>query len=321
MQATIKRPKRSARRKKIAAVIIIVIVVLLALGLTFIGNYFFNYALNPNAADAFESGSSDSEYEPTPSDIWLEDSGASVYLTSEDGLQLHARQILQPEEENHRWAVVCHGYKSNGSRMADYAAAFYQRGFSVLVPDARGHGQSEGDYIGMGWPERRDIVGWTNMILEHDPDAEIILFGVSMGAATVMMTAGEADLPANVKLAIEDCGYTSVWDEFSVQLNDLFGLPPFPIIPVTSLVCKARAGYFFGEASAEAQVAKATIPMLFIHGQEDAFVPYSMLQEVYDAANCPKEILSVPGAAHAESAAVSPELYWSTIDQFLDTYL
>ena len=143
--------------------------------------------------------------------------------------------------------------------------------------------------------------------VELDPEAEIVLYGVSMGAATVMMASGEADLPVQVRCVIEDCGYTSVWDEFSGQLKELFGLPPFPVLNAADLVCRIRAGYSITEASALRQVERSVTPTLFIHGEEDTFVPFWMLEELYQAASCEKEKLAVPGAAHAESAAVAPE--------------
>ena len=201
--------------------------------------------------------------------------------------------------------------------MASFANKFYDMGYNVLVPDLRGHGQSEGDYIGMGWHDRLDIIRWINKIIEEDKDANIILHGVSMGAATVMMTSGE-ELPSNVKVIIEDCGYTSVKDEFAYQLKALFKLPSFPIINVASLMCKMKAGYWFGEGSAVKQVAKSKIPTLFIHGDADDFVPYFMLDKLYYAANCTKEKLVIKGAAHARAAVVDPELYWNTIKKFID---
>lgn len=132
--------------------------------------------------------------------------------------------------------------------------------------------------------------------------------------------AGES-LPTNVKCIIEDCGYTSVWDEFSLQLKDVFGLPSFPLLDVANLVCNVRAGYDFHEASSVEQLKRATVPMLFIHGDQDTFVPYSMLDQNYDAcASKVKQKLTVHGAAHAKSAQVDPELYWNTVNGFLDEY-
>ena len=167
------------------------------------------------------------------------------------------------------------------------------------------------------------------------PEGEIVLYGVSMGAATVMMASGEADLPVQVRCVIEDCGYTSVWDEFSGQLKELFGLPPFPVLNAADLVCRIRAGYSITEhmGSAEENVEalwnesplkyapRCKTPTLFIHGEEDTFVPFWMLEELYQAASCEKEKLVVPGAAHAESAAVAPELYWPAVDAFLARHM
>ena len=109
------------------------------------------------------------------------------WLTSGDGLQLHA--LCVRAGGNAPWAVLCHGYTGQASGMAEYARRFYDAGFSLLLPDARGHGQSEGGYIGMGWPERRDIAAWVQRVTAENGAPDIVLMGVSMGAATVMMTA------------------------------------------------------------------------------------------------------------------------------------
>lgn len=158
--------------------------------------------------------------------------------------------------------------------------------------------------------------------MEQDPQAEVVLFGISMGGATVMMTAGEADLSSNVKCVIEDCGYSSVWDEFAGQLKEMFGLPTFPVLDAASLVTQLRAGYGFQEASAVEQLKKTSLPMLFIHGEEDTFVPYAMLDVVYQACASPeKELLSIPSAEHGEASSVDPERYWSTVEAFLAKHM
>ena len=185
--------------------------------------------------------------------------------------------------------------------------------------DARAHGDSEGAKIGMGWPERRDIAGWIKLILSWDPDARIILHGVSMGAATVLMASGET-LPENVKAVIADCGYTSEWDEFIWEAETLH-IPWFPVLNAASLLSKLRDGYDFKQASALDQVKKSRIPTLFIHGSEDELVPYKMLGELYLAAACEKEKLTVEGAGHALSSSVDPELYWSTVERFIEKYI
>ncbi|NOU73800.1 alpha/beta fold hydrolase [Paenibacillus sp. LMG 31458] len=155
-------------------------------------------------------------------------------------------------------------------------------GFNVLIPDARGHGRSEGHYIGFGWPERKDYVQWIDKVIEHmGEQSKIVLHGVSMGGATVMMTSGEA-LPPNVKAIVEDCGYTTAKDQLAYQLKRMYRLPIFPLLHLTSLLTKLRAGYFFGEASALDQLQKSKTPMLFIHGDADLFVPTDSDQVRYD---------------------------------------
>lgn len=306
------------KTRRVIAIVLAVILVLLCGALSFAGNYLFRFALDPTMEGGMLYGGGDWTAD-SDDEIWFERNSESRWLTSWDGLSLHGYYIPQ-EAGGHRYAVLCHGYGGIPQGMARYAKQFYDMGFAILAPAARTHELSEGVYGGMGWPERKDILDWLGTILADDPEAEIFLFGVSMGGATVMMTAGE-DLPDNVKCIIEDCGYSSVWDEFAVQLDDMFGLPTFPLLNAASLVCRLRAGFSFEEASAVDQLKNAVLPMLFIHGEDDTFVPYFMLDMVYEAcASAEKEKLSVPGAAHAQSAAADPELYWGTITAFLEKY-
>ncbi len=300
------------KKKKIIGIAISSILVILILGLSFVGNYFYNLALNPDTPKDIVFGTPE-EAEATSgqvldSDIqWLltESNYTDETLTSFDNLNLHAYKVLNQNDSN-KWVITVHGYTSEGINMSSYAKNYYDMGYNVLIPDLRSHGLSEGDYIGMGWDDRLDIIDWINTILEYNPNAEIVLHGVSMGAATVSMVSGE-DLPSNVKAIVADCGYTSVWDEFAYQLDDLFSLPEFPILNVSSLVAKVRAGYFLGEASTLKQVAKSKTPILFIHGDEDDFVPYYMMEELYNATSSEKEMLTIKNAGHAKASRLIPK--------------
>lgn len=135
-----------------------------------------------------------------------------------------------------------------------------------------------------------------------------------------MMTSGE-ELPSNVKVIIEDCGYTSVEDIFTYQLKETFNLPKFPIIYMASMLTNIKDGYKFSEASSIKQVAKSTTPMLFIHGDSDTFVPSWMLDKVYDAANVDKEKLLIKGAGHGMSSSADKEKYWNSIKNFINKYI
>lgn len=326
--------------KRIGIGVAILLVVFIVLGFI-AGNYFYTLALDPgqDKSRVFD-GHSDEEKEAAPdaipqgltkeqSEAWKiqrEQTAAwynmsdrqDLYLESYDGLRLHATQVEQ-ESSSNKWTILCHGYTGEGDQMAHSGKRFYDMGYNILLPDARGHGQSEGNYIGMGWNDRLDIVNWINYIVSANPNAEIVLYGVSMGGATVMMVAGE-DLPSNVKAIVEDCGYSSIWDEFTYQLEVLFKLPSFPIMQFASAVTKIRASYWLGEGDAVAQVAKSKTPILFIHGESDAFVPYAMLDKVYEAATVPKQKLSVPNAEHGMAAMIAGEDYWDTVQNFIEQY-
>ena len=306
------------RFKKITISIFIVLLTLFIGGSSLVGVLFYNLALNANySKDIIYAEYNDENLNDAQK--WLEEKSnySDKYIESYDKLQLHSYVVSQ---NSNKWAIVVHGYGGSGKLMSDKSKYFYDMGYNVLIPDLRGHGKSEGDYIGMGWKDRLDIISWINFIIKENPNAEIVLHGTSMGAATVLMTSGE-NLPSNVKAIVADCAYTSAWDEFSYQLETYLKVPSSYILNVTNMVTKLKAGYSLKEASALESVKKATVPILFIHGDKDKFVPYSMMDKLYDATNSPKEKLTVEGGEHANSDLVSPFLYWLTLEDFLNQYV
>ena len=314
------------KKKKLLGISLGIIAVIIVISLSLIGNYFYNLALNPTTPKDIVFGTPEeaatTSGQVLDSDIsWLlnHSNYTDEYITSSDNLKLHSYQIKN-ETSSDKWVITVHGYTSEGINMSTYAKHYYDNGYNVLIPDLRGHGLSEGSYIGMGWDDRLDIISWINYILNEEPNAEIILHGVSMGAATVLMTSGE-EIPSNVKAIVADCGYTSVWDEFAYQLDDLFSLPEFPILNVSSIVAKIRAGYFLGEASSIDQVKKSKTPILYIHGDQDDFVPYYMMEELYNATSSEKEMLTIKGAEHAKASEVDPETYWTSVNNFINKYI
>lgn len=306
------------RFKKITISIFIVLLTLFIGGSSLVGVLFYNLALNANySKDIIYAEYNDKNLNDAQK--WLEEKSnySDKYIESYDKLQLHSYVVTQ---NSNKWAIVVHGYGGSGKLMSDKSKYFYDMGYNVLIPDLRGHGKSEGDYIGMGWKDRLDIISWINFIIKENPNAEIVLHGTSMGAATVLMTSGE-NLPSNVKAIVADCAYTSAWDEFSYQLETYLKVPSYYILNVTNMVTKLKAGYSLKEASALECVKKATVPILFIHGDKDKFVPYSMMDKLYDATSSPKEKLTIDGGEHANSDLVSPFLYWLTVEDFLNQYV
>lgn len=242
-----------------------------------------------------------------------------VCQTAFDGLKLHAAYFPPiKENEGKKRVVTCfHGYTSRG--LADFTGLtdyYFKRGYAMLHPDARAHGDSEGEYIGFGCLDRKDALKWIDWVLEKcGSDVEILLHGISMGGATVLMASG-MELPPQVKGIVSDCGFTSPKEVFTHVLHSMYHLPAFPVIPAANLVNKKLAGYGMDECNAKREVTKAKIPILFIHGSKDTFVPVSMCHELYESCASSKKILIVEGAAHGESYFKNMEAYEATLDEF-----
>lgn len=238
-----------------------------------------------------------------------------------DNLKLVADYVPAAHQTT-KTIVVAHGYMGNKEEMASYIRLWHRQGYNVLAPDDRGSGQSQGNYYGFGWPDRLDYVKWTRQVVRRiGPDSQIGLFGVSMGGATVMMMSGEK-LPTQVKAIVEDCGYTSVGDELGYELKRLYHLPRFPLLYTASWVANAKAHYNFLHASAVDQLKKNRLPIFFIHGDQDTFVPTKMVYENYRATSVKdKRLWIVHGAAHAESFTKQPTRYARKVDQFMRQYL
>lgn len=241
-------------------------------------------------------------------------------LVSSHGETLHA-EVIKQKDGSHKWAILGHGWTNHPAGMCSFAKHFHEMGFNVLVPYLGAHEKSEKKYVSMGWADRFDIVDWANYITWLDSGAQICLHGVSMGAATMMMTAGQEDLPASVKCVIEDCGFTTLRDMGFSIVKEFLHIPPYMPISAANTVTKILNGYSFEEVSAIDQIRKCRIPVFFIHGTEDNFVPYKMCGELYDAARCEKQMLSVPDSGHTESSTMHPELYWPAVAEFTGKYI
>ncbi|WP_042368581.1 alpha/beta hydrolase [Bacteroides neonati] len=314
------------RRKGIYGIIILV---LLLTGATIFGSfYLLNFSLCPN--ETILSKDADSYpymYKEYPFlESWVdslrqEDALRDTFITNPQGIQLHAYYIRAPRPTN-KTAVIVHGYTDNAIRMF-MIGYLYNRDlqFNVLLPDLQHHGQSEGDAIQMGWKDRLDVMQWMKLAQNlYGDSTQMVVHGISMGAATTMMVSGE-EQPEFVKCFVEDCGYTSVWDEFSHELKTSYHLPPFPIMYASSRLCQQKYGWNFKEASSLNQVAKCRLPMFFIHGDKDTYVPTWMVYPLYEAKPGAKELWIVPGAAHALSYLENKDTYTEKVRTFVGRYI
>ncbi|MDO4903013.1 MAG: alpha/beta hydrolase [Limosilactobacillus sp.] len=242
-------------------------------------------------------------------------------FTPDDGDgEMSAYFIPAADFNKDKAVVIAHGYKGNGETMSSYAKMYHDMGYNVLLPDDRAHGLSAGRYISFGWLDRLDYQKWLErMIVRLGEQVKILLFGVSMGGATVEMLSGD-ELPPQVKCIIADCGYSSIKGEMTYLLKNQYHLPEYPIYPLVSTISRYRLGFYLGDVSSVEQLAKNKLPIFIIHGANDKFVPSYMAIENYRATNAPKKIWIVDNASHAESFWIDPANYQKRISKFLDKY-
>ena len=308
----------------IPLLVFVVLVAVVTVGASF---YMLNFSLSPDPNRTDLDSAYTRLYQRMPDmKPWVDSMQShgllrDTFLNMPSGERHHAL-YFRSDSAHGRTAVLVHGYKDCAVKFL-YLGRMYHRdlGYNVVMPDLHAHGLSEGDAIGMGWNDRLDVKRWTEMAAQTFVDSthapNIVVHGVSMGAATTMCLSGE-ELPAYVTHFVEDCGYTSAWDEFAVQLKEQFSLPAFPLMYSTSLLCRVVNGWSFGEASPMKQVSRCRRPMLFIHGDADTFVPFYMMKQLYDAkTHGYKEQWVTRGAQHACSYSDYPKEYTERVRQFL----
>ena len=256
---------------------------------------------------------------------WLETQEIEeISRVNDKGFRLQA-YLIRPEVKSDVYVFASHGYRADGKKEWARYVDFYVNhlGYNMFIVDHQSAGKSEGKYIGFSSFESRDGMDWLNFMTERfGEDIKIILHGISMGSATVMLMTGNEKLPENVKFTVADCGFTSALDEFTYKLESL-KVPKFPIIPTVSAINRHKVGYDFQkDTNALEAVKKAKIPMLFVHGGADKFVPTYMGYVLYhECASEHKDLLIVDGADHAQSYLVDKQGYEAKIRQFAERFM
>ena len=254
---------------------------------------------------------------------WNKQKLIRMEITSFDGLKL-VGHLLMAKKKTDRLAFVVHGHRCVSGEMGFISKMYYNMGYNVFCADQRAHGKSEGRYIGMGWLEREDMNDWIEELVKTlGESTEIVLHGISMGAATVMMMSGSKSLSDKVKCAVEDCGYTDAYGTFLSHIKRDFKGLPFKrlLVLVSGGFSRIFAGYGFLEASAKKLIKNAAFPMLFIHGTHDDVVPFEMMRELYDAHGGNKQMLVIEGARHGVSYFDSTEEYEKKVKDFIGLYI
>ncbi|MBQ8859066.1 MAG: alpha/beta hydrolase [Clostridia bacterium] len=261
-------------------------------------------------------------YEPYRAQMteWMKAARAYPYreieITSHDGLRLRGRYYEQ--EAGAPIELLMHGYRGSADRdLSGGVARCFSLGHNALIVDHRASGRSEGKVITFGILEHRDCLAWVDCILrEIDPHARIILTGISMGAATVMIAAGEA-LPPNVVGVLADCGYTTAKEIICKVIAEMH-LPPRLLYPFVRLGGRLFGGFDVDEKAPIEAMRRCRLPVIFFHGDTDDFVPCEMSHRNYEACTGEKRLVITPNAGHGLCYPADRETYANALREFFD---
>lgn len=220
-----------------------------------------------------------------------------AYIESFDGLRLHALRLAN-HQESHRWVVLAFGPGSYDRNLLDYLYELDHAGYNVLAVDSRGCGKSEGRYTTLGWSEHYDIISWVNYLVNQDLEAQIALFGISIGAAAVMNAVGDY-IPRNVVCAVEEGAFSEIREVLRLGITKVMKADGKYLLPGVNLLIKQKLHFSINDISTARQLKQAGVPMLFVQGTDSEFVPESMLFDNYYACGSDRELLTQEDAENA----------------------
>jgi len=304
---------------------IITLIVLLLLFITSISIYFFRLAFvrgstfditttklsnKSKLKKSLEELEENLKYINSQKSIWL-------YIQSKDGITLAGRFFKNME--SHQIAILFHGYRSIAENdFSVYFKWYFEHGYHVLLVDQRAHGKSEGKYITFGVKEREDCIKWCQYVSENFAFIDtIILGGMSMGSATILL-ASDLQLPLKVKAMVADCGYTSPLDILSHVASCKYGMDITLLLPFINFLCKKKAKFDLKTCSVLEAMKKNQLPILFIHGTSDDFIPSKMSKQNFEACQSRKELVLVECVNHGLSCVYDKEKIFNALHQFLE---
>ena len=233
-----------------------------------------------------------------------------IYIKSSDGLKLHSIYINHKKEKG--TIILVHGYRSTKERdLYTSVYNYYNMGYSLLIPDLRGCGESEGKYITFGYYESQDLDKWVNYAYKHFK-TKIILAGISLGASSTLMVNNK-----HVSLMLTDSPYKNAYKEVSYCIRHFFHIPSFILMPGICLYTRIFAKFALKKCDAIKNIKKLNIPILLVHGLSDDFVPHKNSMDIYNEYNGKKDILLIPNATHGMGYLVDSETYLNKLKEFL----
>jgi Acetyl xylan esterase (AXE1). len=241
-------------------------------------------------------------------------------MENKNGLLLNGHYIRKTTESKFTFILV-HGHHCSGFDLREYTEAFLNHfDCDIFLPDLQGHGESQGDVVGFGYLDAADLSEWIDFLIAINPGRPIVPLGISMGGATVCQLSSRV-LPNEVKCIIEDCSYDTLYNQLNYRLKKEYKMPLVIFSRMLNKMLKKKAGYILADASPLEQVAKAKLPMLFIHGLSDDYVPSSMVFKLYNACPMEKELFYVRDARHSEALSKDLKGYVEAVAVFIDRYI
>ncbi|MCJ8011773.1 alpha/beta hydrolase [Paenibacillus sp. KQZ6P-2] len=246
-------------------------------------------------------------YEPLPKE--------EVQIYSHDGLRLNG-VVVKAAQESAQWVILVHGYTTSLPASIPFMEIFLEEGFNVLLIDQRRHGKSEGKYTTYGFLEKHDIATWIRYITStYGENCTIGLHGVSFGGGTILEYLSLPD-PA-VAFVIADCPYSDLTRLMHHQMQRLNRIPAALFLPLVNAKLRRKAGFAMEQVSPLRTVAESSIPVMFIHGTKDHYIPPEMSEDLFAAKSGLKRLLLIEGATHGFAIEGNPELYKRSVKEFV----
>lgn len=323
----VKASKRRAARRRASAVKVMLAANTAAAGAAVLGTKLIAGAVvgrkNPLLDKLVSRGVGDvapeSSYAKHSMEVMAAVPSEEVSIVNAEGLTLKGHWVHCDAPV--RVIIMVHGWHSHWTRDFGESVNWYrENGCELLYVEQRAHGDSEGKYVSYGIRERFDVVEWIDYARSLQPDLPLYLGGISMGASTVLMTAGQP-ISDKVTAVIADCGYTDASKVVRPGVEKVLKGAADAAMKVIDMDCRLGGGFTLGEyTTLQAMDANTDVPVLFIHGDADHFVPLSMTLENYMACRAPKELLIVHGAAHGLSYIVDPDTYKARVAAFFEAW-
>jgi fermentation-respiration switch protein FrsA (DUF1100 family) len=277
--------------------------------------YFCNVILYPKTYTPEESLKAEVTSGHLDYDTYQQLSREELIIDSPFGYKLYGLYIANAD--SNKTVIISHGITRNAIRSLRYISPFYHRGFNILCIEHRNHGRSGGKDTSYGHYEKYDMKAWVDWMYKRDGEiCTVGVHGESMGSAIAILHAA---IDSRIAFIVADCPYARIADQFAYRLKVEYHLPRFPFIPIANLMCKLRTGFSFNKAAPLDVISRLQLPVLFIHGEADSYIPPQSSRVMYELKPGVKQLWIAPKSEHAETQPDYPSAYDQHIGGFLTT--